>query len=312
MDNTEETRFFKPPFPLILRIEQGLSAGVEKRFTDDFQIGRDPACQFVMKDRPVSRFHLKFFYDGENWWLKDLNSTNGTFLEGKRIGKIVLPLEAKIALGDGGPLLSIIQDKPQVPIVSSSKKKKTRPESMTQVMSHYFSKSDQSAGEHTMMVRQAFKEAKKKHSKRYLSVIVLIVMLLAGLGGFSWFQQQRLKSLEGIAEDIFYTMKSIEVQMAQVESSILSVANPAQKEVILKKRVEFKRMSERYNHYVADLGIYDDKEISKEEKVIMRVRGLVGSGLVFCLFVLYLSHVSSSSNRIFWSVLPCHFTRRWA
>ncbi len=277
MNNTEETKCFKPPIPIIVRMERGIADKTEMRFVDDFQIGRDATCDFIMRDQPVSRFHLRFFYDGEHWWAKDLKSTNGTFLDGKRIEEIILPAKSKIALGEGGPLLSVIQDFPKPVVVTKTPEAFPKQESMTQVMSHYFDKSSSGpVGSHTMMVRRAVDQVKKKQSKRYLSVIVMISILLAGLGGFAWFQQQQLKNLEGIAEEIFYAMKSIEVQMGQVESVVLSSADPAQKEEMLKKRAEFKQMAEQYNNYITELGIYNDKDISQEEKVIMRVARIFG------------------------------------
>lgn len=277
MNNTEETRLFKAPIPIIVRVERGIADTTEMRFVDDFQIGRDATCDFIIKDRPVSRFHLSFYFDGEGWWVKDLMSSNGTFVDGERIGEMILPEKVQITLGESGPLISVTQDFPKPAVVATKQDEPAREESMTQVMSHYFSQSsDEPAGAHTMMVRRAFDQVKKKQSKRYLAVITMIAILLVGLGGFAWFQQQRLKNLEGIAEEIFYAMKSIEIQMGQVESVVLSNADPAQKEAMLKKRAEFKQMAEQYNSYIAELGIYNDKDISPEEKVIMRVARIFG------------------------------------
>lgn len=49
-------------------------------------IGRAASCDLVLGDEFSSNMHAKLVLVGEDWVLQDLNSTNGTFLDGKRIG----------------------------------------------------------------------------------------------------------------------------------------------------------------------------------------------------------------------------------
>lgn len=52
----------------------------------EFFIGRHGQCDLVLHDPEVSRRHLKIASGGENgWWLDDLGSTNGSFVNGQRI-----------------------------------------------------------------------------------------------------------------------------------------------------------------------------------------------------------------------------------
>ena len=50
-------------------------------------IGRDTTCDFIIFDpkNRVSRKHLELAYDGNEYFIKDLQSTNGTFVNGKKI-----------------------------------------------------------------------------------------------------------------------------------------------------------------------------------------------------------------------------------
>jgi hypothetical protein len=51
------------------------------RFTiPDVTIGRDQACQCCLDDKTISGQHARLAYKLEQWWIEDLNSTNGTFL----------------------------------------------------------------------------------------------------------------------------------------------------------------------------------------------------------------------------------------
>jgi hypothetical protein len=46
-------------------------------------IGRDPSCGLVCNDPSVSRRHAEVFMDGEAVYLRDLNSSNGTWVDGQ-------------------------------------------------------------------------------------------------------------------------------------------------------------------------------------------------------------------------------------
>ncbi len=48
-------------------------------------IGRDPLCNYSVTDETVSSRHGRLSYHHNQWWLEDLNSTNGTFLNDDRV-----------------------------------------------------------------------------------------------------------------------------------------------------------------------------------------------------------------------------------
>ncbi|HEX7557336.1 MAG TPA: FHA domain-containing protein [Leptolinea sp.] len=48
-------------------------------------IGREPLCNFAIPDETVSSRHARLSYHHNQWWLEDLNSTNGTFLNDDRV-----------------------------------------------------------------------------------------------------------------------------------------------------------------------------------------------------------------------------------
>lgn len=59
-----------------------LSLGLKNRTT---HIGRSPENDIQIKDNYVSRRHLELNKKGDKYFIKDLNSANGTFLNGKKI-----------------------------------------------------------------------------------------------------------------------------------------------------------------------------------------------------------------------------------
>lgn len=51
----------------------------------DIAIGRDPACDIPLTEDTVSARHARLTYHHNQWWLEDLSSTNGTWLNGARL-----------------------------------------------------------------------------------------------------------------------------------------------------------------------------------------------------------------------------------
>lgn len=48
-------------------------------------LGRDPSCTIPLQHETVSARHARFSYYQNQWWVEDLNSTNGTFLNEERL-----------------------------------------------------------------------------------------------------------------------------------------------------------------------------------------------------------------------------------
>src|SRR4051794_29567422 len=50
-----------------------------------FRIGRQGDNQLVMRDNRASRVHARILREGADYWIEDLNSRHGTFVNGGRI-----------------------------------------------------------------------------------------------------------------------------------------------------------------------------------------------------------------------------------
>lgn len=58
--------------------------------TDELTIGRHPACDVALNDPSVSRHHAQLRFRDGSWMLQDLDSRNGTWVNGVRVGRCQL------------------------------------------------------------------------------------------------------------------------------------------------------------------------------------------------------------------------------
>ena len=74
----------KPAITLSVKIDQG-KENMRRFLQPEIMIGRDPNCDLSMMDEALSAHHARLTHHHGQWWLEDLNSTNGTFLNREKL-----------------------------------------------------------------------------------------------------------------------------------------------------------------------------------------------------------------------------------
>src|SRR5205814_8496083 len=64
------------------------------------KLGRNPTNDFRVTDPSISSFHAELFIEGDSVRVRDLGSTNGTFIDGERIEEGLLTPEKVLRLGN--------------------------------------------------------------------------------------------------------------------------------------------------------------------------------------------------------------------
>ena len=85
-----------------LVITSGPKAGLELPLgTDVLTIGRSSESTLVIRDDYTSSHHARLLLRGDTWAVQDLDSTNGTFVGGKRVtgGAVSLALGTPVKVG---------------------------------------------------------------------------------------------------------------------------------------------------------------------------------------------------------------------
>lgn len=80
--------------------ESGKMIGQDFTVAQDVTLGRKRTCDVVVDDPKSSREHTRIFKEGGSYYVRDLNSSNGTYLNEVRIEKSPLIFGDKIRIGD--------------------------------------------------------------------------------------------------------------------------------------------------------------------------------------------------------------------
>jgi membrane-bound lytic murein transglycosylase D len=238
-----------------------------REYTDTVRLGRGDDCTIRITDDGVSRAHAEIFRLGPQWCVRDLGSSNGTYVDGNRVDQAPLPGRCTVRLGVDGAQIEVSY------AATTSVGGPNAPKSMDEVAAHYFDpKSQAPAGQHTMMVRKAFTAVQQKQKRKYGSVIAgaLVLLLVAvGVGIFQYVQLQRTRA---IAEQLFYNMKTVELQLSRLEEQVLETGNPEQLAQAAKSRAQLADMASQYDSLLAEMGFISEKTAPEDRIIIEMAR----------------------------------------
>jgi hypothetical protein len=82
-----------------LQVMAGQPGGGSFEVGDQAVIGRDPSCEVVLQEAAVSRRHAEIDWTYQGYVLRDLGSSNGTFVNAVEIDDVLLADEDLIEVG---------------------------------------------------------------------------------------------------------------------------------------------------------------------------------------------------------------------
>jgi len=99
---------------LRVKILRGTGAGTEREVPTDrpIRVGREPSCAVCIPDGRASREHAEVRYEMGTWWVSDLGSTNGTFVNGSRVERAPVGPADEVQIGDTTFTVATLEDQP--------------------------------------------------------------------------------------------------------------------------------------------------------------------------------------------------------
>lgn len=121
--NHTQTIFSKDA-PLALRrreLRLSVDKGIDRKKSQDFSVdrlvvGTHPSCDFVLQDPTASRFHCEIALVSRGYALRDLGSTNGTFVDRLRLGEVIVESDVRLRVGDSLLRLKILGSTVDIPL----------------------------------------------------------------------------------------------------------------------------------------------------------------------------------------------------
>lgn len=257
-----------------VKIERGFAELGPREFTKGFTIGRSRENDVQFNTPQVSSRHAEIKWDGSRWLVEDLQSTNGTFIDGRRIERVAVENGVTLELSRGGPMIVLEVEQKQ----EAKEEPAAHHGSVTQLVQHYLGPASGDMGRRTMIIRQAFQDVKKKQAKRYKSLLAIagvIVVVIAAALIYQSYRVQRLEELHGLAEDMFYAMKGLELQIAELETAVEKYGDETLRRQVAERRAQQRQMQNNYGRFAQEVGISPDK-LSEKDWLVYKVARLFG------------------------------------
>jgi membrane-bound lytic murein transglycosylase D len=275
----------------LLRVKVGENADQRTlTFRTPFRIGRTEESELCIKNEYVSRAHASVGFENGQWCVRDLGSSNGIFVDGKRVESAAVAQALTFRLGIAGPVVALEVELPKIeqPKIEQPKIGQPRivppkvPQPPSDTMVHrieerYFSKTagNLPVGEHTMMVQLAFQQVQKKQKRQYWKIMAGLVVLLLVAGAYALYEHQQVRQQKAIAENLFYTMKSLDVDIANIQGLVMNTKSEQGMAEIRKYRSRRKEMERSYDQFLSTLHVYNPK-MSEQDRLLLRVARIFG------------------------------------
>jgi membrane-bound lytic murein transglycosylase D len=242
-----------------------------RTFTTSFRIGRDPINDIHIPQLAVSRFHAEVLFLAGIWWFVDLDSANGTFIDGVQIHKVPVNDTTVLELGRGGPHISL-----QVNRSGEMKDIVQTTRSQEELEEHYFGDTiSDDAGAHTIMVRRAFAKVQNKQKRKYAGIIAAITCLLVVAGAIAIYKHQQLVKQKSLAAEIFFSIKSLELEFSEYLKSARESQDSAAIAQVQRYQQEKGKLEQNYSNFIETLGVYNRK-MRPEDRLILKVARTFG------------------------------------
>ena len=232
-------------------------------------------CEVFVDNDFVSRNHAEIVFENGRWWVRDLGSSNGIYIGSQRVEFTPIQHTTTIRLGIYGPELRLEVEQPSTP--EPELRPASSPTVLARYVDHYFGKAaeDETMGQHTLYVRQAFAHVQTKQKRKYDKIIAALVVAMMVAGSYAFYEGLQNRKQKAIAEELFYSMKSLDVELAELEEIVAESHNQAATEKLQKFRNRRNEIEKNYDHFLATLHVYDPK-LTEQQRLVLRVARIFG------------------------------------
>lgn len=193
------------------------------------RVGRAPDNDIILQgpqSATVSLYHLEIVCDGSTCRIRDVGSTNGTYLDGEQITDAELREQSIIRLGNNGPEFALMVEQPATtdlnrtlvvpagivlpPVVPEPDRAAGRHETLLSEAVQLARRARAAGvGDQTLtLMRDVLSKALRRNSGRFRFVIVALVATMLGLSAFGLWQFSTLKREKQAIDEHIHELES--------------------------------------------------------------------------------------------------------
>ncbi|HTI37708.1 MAG TPA: FHA domain-containing protein [Vicinamibacterales bacterium] len=259
------------------RVSVSLPDGRVLRFSTAFLIGRDSSCDVQIVAGPVSRRHAEVLLARGQWTVRDLQSSNGLFVDGNRVDSAPISTRVAVTLGESGPTLLIEPEivRAEAPVPVSPPPPAEDRESLDEYAQRYFKtdSGEDSVGGRTLMIRRAFRRVQQEQKRRQRIMIGAAAVVVTAIAAYALHEHHLVAAQQEQAEAIFYQMKVQDVRFLQLEQQMAASGNSPDQQQVARYASDRRQMESDYEAYAAKLY---DRKLNEKQRLILRVTRLFG------------------------------------
>jgi len=257
------------PFYVLLMIDEPTpsSGTIQARMADEsdaqefarsFYVGRDTGNDVVIDDDQVSHQHASVTLADNKWYIEDLGSSNGLFIAGEQIDRAPIAGTVLVRFGHDGPTLVLSTTASD----AADRKTVVTERSESQILSRFLGgRTPTDMSRHTALLRRVIRSEQKRRARRYLTALAVLAVVAVMASAYVYVQRKQIERARMAAADLFYAMKSLELDIAQLQLS------SAEAQSFRNRREE---MRLQYLNYLEQLGIYSD-DTPEDIRLVYRI-----------------------------------------
>ncbi len=242
---------------------------------DVIRIGSSRKNDICIPGEGIQPHHCTLRRDRGQWVL-EVQEGSRVWINDRRVkGTVQLPPQSIIFLGElMGPGIRLIENgqKGGEPFLSMTLR------DMRAARSNLMAAAARAAAEkpyQRKVVSRLFHRLDRKYRKRLRNAAIAMAVLVIFGGALFYHQQERINRLHGLAEDIFYQMKDIELQISRAEKIIEATGDSSLIEENKRLWTQFERLEKQYDAYLRELG-FGDESMPEDERIILRMARMFG------------------------------------
>lgn len=257
---------------VIVRLADGRSL----RFAGPFHVGRDAGCEVQIVGDQVSRRHAQVLRQQGQWIIRDLQSSNGLFVDGTRVETAPIAGSVTVRLGMDGPSLQIA---PETAVAAEQPHAAAADSnagvSLEDYAQRYFQTDDDApVGERTMMIRKAFQKVQQQQKRRTQAIVAVVALLGVAVAIYAWHEHSLVLQQQQAAEETYYAIKDLDVRIAALEEAAAAAGKAGDPQLVPASiATDRQNREKRYDEMVAKLY---DRRLSEKDRLILKITRLFG------------------------------------